>query len=134
MGSRARLLAPLLFAAIVAATLAVLVASQKARTKLVVDQVELTNVFRPSEGERADVEFRLTEDEESGTVEVVDADDEAVAVLAEDVELGDFEIHRFTWDGAGAEPGVYTVHLTLDSLGREIELPEEIDLKPGPDG
>lgn len=127
-----RLVAPLFFAAIVVATLAVLVVSQRARTQLVVDQVELTNAFNPARGQQARIRFRLTEDEPDGTVEVIDADDEVVDVLAADTELGDFEIHRFTWDGAGAEPGHYRVRLTLDSLGREIVLPEEIDVRsPG---
>ncbi|HEX6117465.1 MAG TPA: hypothetical protein VFY99_10220 [Solirubrobacterales bacterium] len=134
MSPRGRFVAPLLFAAIVVATLAVLVLSQTARTQLVVDQIELTNIVRPAEGEHAKIEFRLTEDEASGTVEVVDADDETVEVLAEDEPLGDFEFHRFRWDGAGAEPGVYRVRVTLDSLGREIVLPEQIVLKPGRDG
>ena len=131
MGSRGRLVAPLLFAAIVVATLAVLVLSQRARTRLVVDQIELTNSFRPAQGDAARIRFRLTEDEASGTVEVIDADDMTVDVLAEDEPLGDFEIHRFSWDGGEAEEGVYRVRLTLDSLGREIVLPEQIDLKPG---
>jgi hypothetical protein len=134
MSPRGRLLAPLLFAAIVVATLAVLAVSQQARTELVVDQIELTNAFRPAAGGEARIEFRLTQDESSATLEVLDGDDEVVAVLAQREELGDFEIHRFAWGGAGAEPGVYRVRLTLDSLGREIVLPEEIDLKASPDG
>jgi len=129
--ARGRLVAPLLFAAIVVATLAVLVLSQSARTRLVVDQIELTNSFRPAEGDEARIRFRLTQDEDSGTVEVIDADDATVAVLAEDQPLGDFEIHRFSWDGAVAPEGAYRVRLSLDSLGREIVLPEQIDLKVG---
>ena len=131
---RGRLVAPLFFAAIVVATLAVLVVSQKARTQLVVDQIDLSNAFRPEEGGKAIITFRLTEDESDGTVEVIDADDDVVDVLAEDTELGDFQIHKFTWDGGGAGAGVYRVRLILDSLGREIVLPEEIDLKAAPDG
>jgi hypothetical protein len=123
-----------MFAAVVVATLGILVFSQRARTELVVDQIELTNDFRPTAGRAAEIEFRLTQDEASATVEVIDADDATAELLAEDEELGDFEIHRFTWDGEGAEPGVYRVRLTLDSLGREIVLPEEIDLKRAPDG
>jgi|SRR5215217_3802417 len=134
MSLRGRLLAPLLFAVVVLATLAILVVSQRARTELIVDQIELTNSFRPPEGGAARIEFRLTQNETSGTVEVIDADDEAVDVLAEAEALGDFEIHRFRWDGADAEPGVYRVRLILDSLDREVVLPEEIDLKPGADG
>ncbi len=134
MSARGRLVAPLLFAAIVVAALAVLVYSQSARTRLVVDQIELTNILRPAKGEQARIEFRLTEDEKSATVEVIDADDETVDVLAADEPLGDFQIHRFQWDGDGAAPGAYRVRLTLDSLGREIVLPERIDLKPAGDG
>ena len=129
-----RFVAPLLFAAIVVATLAVLVLSQSARTRLVVDQIELTNSFSPARGDEARIRFRLTEDEDNGTVEVIDADDQTVDVLAEDEPLGDFEIHRFSWDGGDGEVGLYRVRLTLDSLGREIVLPEQIELKPAPDG
>lgn len=131
MGPRGRLAAPLLFAVLAAATLAILVFSQSARTQLVVDQIELTNSFRPTDGERAAVEFRLTEDEDAATVTVIDASGEAVDVLAEDEPLGDFEIHRYRWDADGAEPGAYRVRLDLDSLGREIVLPEQIELKAG---
>ena len=134
MNPRGRLAAPLLFAALVVATLAVLVLSQGARTKLVVDQIDLSNEFRPAEGERAAIEFRLTEDEDSATLVVIDSDDETVEVLIEDEPLGDFEIHRFRWDGAGATPGAYRVRLGLESLGRELVLPEKIDLRPARDG
>lgn len=134
MSARGRLVAPLLFAAIVVAAIAVLVYSQTARTRLVVDQIELSNILRPARGAPAQIEFRLTEDEESATVEVIDPDDETVDVLAADEPLGDFQIHRFEWDGDDAAPGFYHVRLTLDSLGREIVLPEQIDLKTGGDG
>ena len=123
-----------MFAVVVAATLGILAFSQRARTELVVDQVELTNEFRPTAGRTAEIEFRLTQDETSATVEVIDSDDATADILAEDEKLGDFEIHRFSWDGEGAEPGAYRVRLTLDSLGREIVLPEEIDLKRAPHG
>jgi hypothetical protein len=126
--------APLFFAAIVVAALAVLLLSQRARTELVVDQIDLTNVFDPSRGQEAAIRFRLTENERNGTVEVIDADDEPVEALARDEPLGDFEIHRFRWDGGSAAPGDYRVRVTLDSLGREIVLPEEIDLKRDGDG
>ena len=134
MPSRGRFVAPLLFAAIVAATLAVLLVSQGVRSRLVVDQVELTNAFDPARGEVARIRFRLTEDEERATLAVVDSDDEVVATLVDGEPLGDFKILRFRWDGDGAEPGVYRVRLTLDSLGREVVLPEEIDLRGGHDG
>jgi hypothetical protein len=130
----ARFVAPLLFAVLVGATVAILVFSQGARTSLVVDQIELSNDFSPAKGERATVRFRLTQNEESATVEVIDAEDETAAVLAEDEPLGDFEIHRYTWDGGAAEPGNYRVLLTLEGLDREIVLPEVIDVRSGPRG
>jgi hypothetical protein len=129
-----RLVAPLLFAACVVATLGVLAFSQGARTELVVDQIELTNRFAPSRGQDASIRFRLTQNEADATVEVIGPGDEVVAVLQDGGPLGDFEIHRFDWDGEGAEPGTYRVRLTLDELGREIVLPEEIVLAPERDG
>jgi hypothetical protein len=127
-----RLVAPLLFAVICAVTLAVLVFSQGARTKLVVDQIELTNRVNVAKDQRATIRFRLTEDEDEATVEVIDADDATVAVLQEGEPLGDFEIHRFRWDGEGAATGSYRVRLTLASLDREIVLPEAIELVDRP--
>ncbi len=134
MSATGRLVAPLLFALIVAATIGVLVVSQRARGQLLVDQVELTNVFDPTLGERATIRFRLTEDEPSATVEVIDDAGSRVATLAEGASLGDFEIHRFHWGGASSEPGGYRVVLTLDSLDREIVLPERIELNRRRDG
>jgi hypothetical protein len=132
--SARRLAAPLLFAALVVATAGILALTQSARTRLVVDQIELTNAFRPDDGERARIRFRLTEDEDSATVEVIDAGGDTVEVLAADDPLGDFEIHRFRWDGGTGEPGVYRVRLTLASLDREVVLPEAIELKRAGDG
>ena len=129
-----RLVAPLLFALICAAAIGVLVVSQGARTELVVDQIELTNRFDPAKDQRAAIRFRLTEDEGDATVEVIDADDEVIAVLQDGGTLGDFEIHRFRWDGEGAEAGGYRVRLTLASLDREIVLPEQIELRSSGDG
>jgi hypothetical protein len=129
-----RFVAPLLFAVLVGATLAILVLSQDARTSLVVDQIELSNELDPAKGPRAAIRFRLTQDEGSATVEVIDADEGTVAVLAEEEPLGDFEIHRFHWDGEGADPGIYRVRLTLEGLDREIVLPEAIDVRPNRDG
>jgi hypothetical protein len=133
MSPGGRLAAPVLFAALVVATLAVLAVTQNARSRLVVDQIELTNAFRPDRGERAAIRFRLTEDEEDATVEVIDSDDDVVATLAAE-PLGDFEIHRFRWDGGAEEAGAYRVRLTLESLDREVVLPEAIDLKRDRDG
>ena len=134
MSPMGRFVAPLLFAVICAATLAVLVVAQGGRTKLVVDQIELTNRFDPRRDQRAAIRFRLTQDEDDATVEVIDAGDETVAVLQDGGPLGDFEMHRFRWDGEGGEEGVYRVRLTLASLDREIVLPEQIDLRSTGDG
>ena len=134
MSAPGRLVAPLIFAALVAAAIAILVLSQNARSRLVVDQVELSNQFAPEAEERAAIRFRLTEDEERATIAVMDEDGATVEVLAAGQPLGDFEIHRFRWDGGDEPPGSYRVRLTLESLDREIVLPEEIDLVHGRDG
>ncbi len=61
---------------------------------------------------------------------VVDEDGRMVETLAEDEPLGDYEIHRFRWAvGRGVEEGSYRVRLILDSLGRELYLPEQIDVR-----
>jgi hypothetical protein len=126
-------IAAILFAVLVAASVAVLVITQNVRDRLVVDQVEVSNELEPGSGRPARIRFRLTEDEERATVAIV-RHGEVVETLAEDEPLGDYEIHRFRWAGeAGLEPGSYRVRLTLDSLGRELLLPEEIDVRK-PDG
>jgi hypothetical protein len=119
----------ILFAVLVAATGIVLVVSQNVRSRLIVDQVEITNELDPEADRPAGIRFRLTEDEESATVAVVDRDG-LVETLAEDVALGDYEIHRFRWDpGPELDEGTYRVRLTLDSLDRELLLPEKIDVR-----
>lgn len=127
-------IAALCFAVLVAATIAVLVISQRVRSNLVVDQVDLRNEFDPTEGQRALIRFRLTQNEDRATIEVIDESGGVVETLLDARPLGDYEIHRFRWDGKGADPGSYEVRLTLDSLGREIVLPEEIDLDRAGDG
>ena len=117
------------FALLLAGALAALALAQHVRSQLVVDEVELSNRFDPAAGERAAVRFRLTEDEERGTVEVVDSGGRAVDTLAASEPLGDYEIHRFRWSGHGVPSGTYRVRLRLDSLGREILLGERIELR-----
>lgn len=134
MGTSGRLVAPLFFAVLVAATIAVLVLSQNIRSSLLVDRVEISKRVNPEAEKRARVSFRLTENESAGTVEVIDGEDEVVATLADEEALGDFEIHRFYWDGGGAPPGVYRVRLSLDSHDREIDFDREIELVDGRDG
>lgn len=125
-----RSIAAILFAALVAATVVVLVVSQNVRSQLVVDQVEVSNELDPGSGRQARVRFRLTEDEERATVEVVGRGGEVVDTLAEDEPLGDFEVHRFRWAGGGdLDRGTYRVRLRLESLDREIVLPEEVDVR-----
>jgi hypothetical protein len=127
-------IAALCFAVLVAATIAVLAISQRVRSNLVVDQVDLRNEFDPSAGQQALIRFRLTQDEDRATVEVIDERGHVVETLLDGRPLGDYEIHRFRWDGEGAEAGSYEVLLTLDSLDRGIVLPEEIDLRRDGDG
>jgi len=122
-------IAAILFAVLAAATLAVLVISQNVRSQLVVDQIEISNALDLSAGSPARIRFRLTEDEERATVEVIDEGGAVVETLAEDEPLGDYEIHRFRWAGdPGLDDGAYRVRLTLGSLDREIVLPEEVDV------
>jgi hypothetical protein len=107
----------------------VLVISQNVRSRLVVDQVEITNELDAAGDRPARIRFRLTEDEESATVAVVDRDG-LVETLAEDEPLGDYELHRFRWaPGPEVDEGTYRVRLTLDSLDRELLLPERIDVR-----
>ena len=124
----------LCFAVLVAATLAVLAVSQQVRSNLVVDQIDLRNEFDPSAGQRALIRFRLTQNEDRATVAVIDSRGNVVETLLAGQPLGDYEIHRFRWDGRGAPSGSYEVRLTLAGLDREIVLPEEIDLDRGGDG
>lgn len=124
--------AAVLFAVLVGAAIAALVISQNVRSRLVVDQVEMSNELDPAGERPARIRFRLTEDEESATVVVVDGERDVVDVLVEEAPLGDYEIHRFRWAPArGIDEGAYRVRLTLDSLERELLLPEEIDVRRG---
>lgn len=127
-------IAALCFAVLVAATLAVLAVSQQVRSNLVVDQIDLRNEFDPSAGQHALIRFRLTQNEDRATVAVIDSRGNVVETLLAGQPLGDYEIHRFRWDGRGAQSGSYEVRLTLAGLDREIVLPEEIDLDRGGDG
>jgi hypothetical protein len=125
-------IAAVLFAVLVAAAIVVLVISQNVRSRLVVDQVEISNELDPAGERRATIRFRLTEDEESATVAVVDRDGVVVEVLADEAPLGDYEIHRFRWaPGREIDEGTYRIRLTLDSLERELALPEVIDVRRG---
>ena len=126
-------IAAILFAVLAVASVAVLAVTQNVRNRLVVDQVEITNEVEAGGERPARIRFRLTEDEERATLAIVRRG-EVVETLAEDEPLGDYEIHRFRWRGdPDLEPGSYRVRLTLDSLGRELLLPEEIDVRD-PDG
>lgn len=121
------------FAVLVAASLTALVATQQIRSgPLILDEVEIDHRLRPPE--RARIRFRLTEDEPRASVEIIDSADSAVATLAENVFLGDYEIHRFSWRGRGPgggrlPPGHYRVRVRLGSLDRVIVLPGRIKLR-----
>jgi hypothetical protein len=122
-------IAAILFAVLVVAAAAILVITQNVRDRLVVDQVEISNELQAGGDRPARIRFRLTEDEQRATLAIV-RHGEVVEILAEDEPLGDYELHRFRWAGEPElEPGSYRVRLTLDSLGRELLLPEEIDVR-----
>lgn len=122
-------IASIVFAVLVASAAAILVITQNIRDRLVVDQVEISNELVAGGGRPAGIRFRLTEDERRATLAVVRHGD-VVETLAEDEPLGDYEIHRFRWSPPrDVKPGSYRVRLTLDSLGRELFLPEEIDVR-----
>lgn len=122
-------IAAILFAVLVVAAAAILVITQNVRDRLVVDQVEISNELEAGGDRPARIRFRLTEDEQRATLAIV-RHGEVVEILAEDEPLGDYELHRFRWAGEPElEPGSYRVRLTLDSLGRELLLPEEIDVR-----
>lgn len=122
-------IAAILFAVLVVASVAVLAATQSVRNRLVVDQVEITNDLDPRAGRPVRIRFRLTEDEERATLAVIRAG-EVVDTLAQDEPLGDYEIHRFRWRvDPELEPGPYRVRLTLESLDREVLLPEVVDVR-----
>lgn len=121
------------FAVLVAASLTALVATQQIRSgPLILDEVEVDHRLRPPK--RARILFRLTEDEPRATVEIIDSADSAVATLAEEVFLGDYEIHRFSWRGRGPggerlPRGHYRVRVRLSSQDRVIVLPGRLKLR-----
>jgi hypothetical protein len=132
-----RLLAPLLFATLVAATLLafVLVERERDRARLV-DAVTVTRAFDPDGGageSSARLRFRLTREEPDADVLVVDEAGEVVSTLIEDRALGDFEFHDFRWhgerdEGGNAPPGIYRFRLDLAELDRVITIPDQIEV------
>lgn len=130
---------PLLFATVLAATIAAFALTQAMRSQpAVLDEVELSPSFRPEDGHRATIRFRLTREDARVTVEVIDAEDDTVATVIEDQPLGDYEIHRFRWDGRTdrgeiVAPGRYGVRVILGELDRRILLPGQIRARRGRD-
>jgi FlgD Ig-like domain len=126
-----RLLAGLLFGAVVVAALVSLALIQEARQRgEVLDLVEATNSFIPGDGEKARIEWRQRESSDDAVVRIIDADDRPVRTLLDggSLEGGDRE-QVFRWNGrtdAGgvAPPGVYRVEIVLPDDDRDI-VPEQ---------
>jgi hypothetical protein len=137
-----RLLVPLLFAALVAATLLAFLAVESERDQpQFVDNVRVTPEFDPTRANglprRSKFEFRLTRDEPRADVLVVDTAGQPVRTLATDRFLGDYALHDFHWDGTldgggPAPPGPYRFRIVLGELGREITPPDRTHLGPQP--
>jgi hypothetical protein len=137
-----RLLVPVLFAALVAATLLTFAIVEHERDlPRFVDNVTVTPQFDPTGANglprESKLVFRLTRDEAAADVLVVDSGGEPVRTLASDRFLGDYALHEFEWDGSRdggdpAPPGTYRFRIVLGDLGREITPPDRTHLVPAP--
>lgn len=135
----ARLLVPLLFAAIlIGGVAALLVTRELRRGDDVVSAVKVTHRFSPAgqDSEVARIRFALTEADEAVLVEVIDADQTAARTLVEQRALSAGR-HEFEWDGRTdsgvvAPEGRYQIRIVLSELGREVVPPDPIRIKaPG---
>jgi flagellar hook assembly protein FlgD len=99
-----------------------------------VNSVSVTESFSP--GERANIEFTTTEDDERVDVLVIEREGAQVRAL----QLGeplDAGTHSFRWDGRAddgdlAPAGTYRLRIILGEAGRDIEPPGPIELTGGP--
>jgi hypothetical protein len=136
----ARLLVPVLFAALVLATLAAFVIAQRLkRTGLVLDRVKVTHVFTPNRNgikDRARFRFRLTRPDEAD-VQVVNRKDDIVRTIATDRPLRSYHYYVFHWSGrtdsgTPAPRGKYRIRVVLREQGRTIVPDKTIFLRRPP--
>jgi hypothetical protein len=130
-----RLLAPLLLAAIVAATLvAFLIVERERNHPTIIEKAHVTREFSPdapvgSSSQRlATARFLLTHAEPHATIVVLNSDGAIVKTLAADVSLPDDSRQRYVWNGttdsgSRAPPGDYSLQVRLGDLGRNLPLP-----------
>jgi hypothetical protein len=106
------------------------------RLKLVPSPIaapRVTEAFSPicrCETDEAQIEFRLR-DPDRLTVEIVDAESDEVATLAEDDERPSGLV-RYAWDGSGADEGRYRARVHLEHARRTIVIPNETRLDVTP--
>lgn len=138
--NRRRLLAPIVFAVLVAATVAAMIVTQRVRRHgLVLDKVKVTEAFTPDgdrDADKAVIRFRLTR-EETIDISILDDDDRAVRTLIDDEPHSDHKLLRFYWnglddDGALAPQGTYSLRILLHRRGRTITPSETILLVEPP--
>lgn len=131
-------LPPLLFAALVAATLVALAVTQGARrVGVVLDLVEVPRTFSPDGDGRHDearIRFRSRRPAEDAAVRIVDLQERVVRSLADGLRLsGDRRVYRFVWNGATssrdqAPAGRYRVQILIREEDRSIVPGETIRL------
>ncbi len=134
MTAAGRLGVPILFAALVLATLAAFAIVENERDHpQILGGDEVTPRFAPHGARdsalrsRMRARFTITRAEPRATVVVVDAERNVVRELATDVPLADDGEYSFVWDGtlAGGEPapaGEYQMRVRLEELDRDLPL------------
>ena len=142
--SDTRLLAPLLFAIIVLATLAgFLVVERERKHPTLVINDRATERFEPAAPSgsgpprRATFAFEATHPDGHASVTVVSAGGETIRTLDETSFADDSE-HTYTWNGTTdsgepAPPGVYVFHVDFGDLGHDLPV-KATHLVAAPDG
>ena len=135
-----RNLAPLVFAALVIATVgAFFVTTRLKRSPAVIERLTFIRHFSPNGDHRRDsvvfsVRLRRHDD---ATVLVVTRDGDRVRTLAENRDLRAHRTYRFRWDGrtdsgARARDGEYHLRLGLRRQGRTVTSPRKVFLDTSP--
>ena len=132
-----RLLAPLLFGALVLGAVAALLVTRELRSaEDAVSSVRITHVLVPGpDGSgTAKIRFALADPDRRADVLVIDPEERVVATLASATELSAGR-HKYRWDGrtdaGGRAPGgPYRVRIVLREQTREVVPPGYIRVKP----